>query len=75
MIDETEVYWIGEVLPRCQLSGRAITDQFVDGRLPGDSAWGCLHPATFAERGGTFGAGCGQLYERQANGRWLKVEG
>jgi hypothetical protein len=69
------VYWISEVPPKCQLSGRRITTHFVDGRVPGMSSWACMHPVHFASIGGRLGLGNGQLYERQPTGRWLKIEG
>lgn len=73
------VYWMGEVPKQCQLSGRAITTTFVDGRVPPLSSrvgsWACMHPVYFRQLGGKLGLGMGQRYERQPDGRWLKVEG
>lgn len=74
MDSERNDYWIGEVPVRCQLSNRKIGKTFVDGRLPG-GGWASVHPTQFKRIGGKFGADCGQLYEKQPNGRWLKVEG
>lgn len=74
-LSKEPVYWIGEVPTSCQLSGKRITTKFVDGRVPGMSSWANMHPKYFEALGGTFGMGCGQLYEKQENGRWLKVEG
>ena len=70
------VHWIGEVPPKCQLSGRKLTKRFVDGRIPGRSTWAIMHPDYFASIGGRVGMGNGQLYERQQDsGRWMKIEG
>jgi hypothetical protein len=69
------VYWMGEVPKACQLSGKVIAKTFVDGRVPGMTSWAYVHPKYFKAIGGTFGVGRGQLYEKQDNGRWLKVEG
>jgi len=75
MEGEKRIYWRSPVPETCQLSGRKITDKFVDGRVPGTTTWGEMHPAYFRQLGGAFGQGNGQLYEKQADGRWLKVEG
>lgn len=72
---DRKVHWAGEPPTECQLSGRKITTSFVDGRVPGHGSWAFMHPAYFKEYGGTFGTGRGQRYEKQENGRWLKVEG
>jgi hypothetical protein len=67
-------YWHGAVEAACQLSGREITNEFVDGRVPG-AGWAIVHPAYFRQVGGRLGTGAGQRYRKQADGRWLKVEG
>jgi hypothetical protein len=77
---EHRVYWISEPPVRCDLSGGLIAKEFVDGRLPGNTQWGCFDPVIFARLGGKYGLGLGQRYEKQAEGsddagRWLKVEG
>lgn len=77
---ETAIYWISEPPITCELSGKRISDSFVDGRVPGQSTWGCFHPEVFQRIGGTLGQGSGQRYVRQPEGaddagRWLKVEG
>jgi len=70
------VYWRSPVPETCQLSGRKITTRFVDGRVPGHSAWACMDHEYFLSIGGRFGIGRGQLYEkRETSGRWLKTEG
>jgi hypothetical protein len=74
-LDDKRVFWMGEVPTHCQLSNKRITKSFVDGRVPGHSSWACMHPSYYKSVGGTFGMGRGQRYEKQADGRWLKVEG
>ncbi len=73
--DKEPVHWIGEIPPKCQLSGRRIAKRFVDGRVPGMTSWAIMHPIYFAMIGGRLGTGNGQLYERQQTGRWLKIGG
>jgi len=72
---KTPVYWRSPVPDTCQLSDRKITTKFVDGRVPGRSSWACMHPDYYLSGGGTFGTGRGQLYQKQADGRWLKING
>lgn len=71
----TEVYWVGVIPEKCELSNIPIINLFVDGRIPGRSTWAAMHPVTFAEIGGTYGMGQGQLYQKQKDGRWLKIAG
>jgi hypothetical protein len=73
--DKEPIHWIGVVPTKCQLSGRRITKRFVDGRVPGHTSWAIVDPVYFHTIGGTLGMGCGQLYERQQTGRWLKIGG
>lgn len=70
-----EVYWIGDVPSKCELSDLPIDTLFIDGRIPGRTAWANMHPVTFEKLGGEFGLGRGQLYQKQKNGRWLKIAG
>lgn len=69
------VYWTGTLPNHCEVSGMKIKDSFVDGRVPGMSCWGIMHPTYFKNNGGKLGQGFGQLYKKQSDGRWLKVEG
>jgi hypothetical protein len=68
------VYWLSDLPTHCQVSGKLLTDRFVDGKTPG-GACGILHPETFAGFGYKPAQGVGQLYEKQADGSWLKIEG
>lgn len=69
-----QVYWSGYV-PDKDDFGQPINDEFIDGRTVG-GPWATMTPASWERFGvGRLGTGCGQRYERQADGRWLKVEG
>jgi len=69
------VYWAGTPPTRCQVTDLPITDKFVDGRASREGWWAWWHPDAFAISGAGLGKGCGQLYEKQADGRWLKTKG
>ena len=70
----TKRYWEGTE-PVKDSFGNAITDTFIDGRTPGGT-WGMFNPTSWQVAGcGQLGTGFGQRYEKQADGRWLKVEG
>ena len=69
-----KVFWLGMVPNDCQLTSRPIEDQFVDGRAP-NGMWAIMHPDTFKELGQVPGTGFGQLYQRQSDGRWMKIAG
>jgi hypothetical protein len=68
---------MGDVPELCQVTRRAIEDEFVDGVIPSFSGttWACWHPQEFTKRGGKYGLGSGQLFTRQTDGRWLKTRG
>jgi hypothetical protein len=71
----TDKYWMGGVPTRCQISDQPIKTMFVDGRVPRLGIWAIMTPGTFRENGGTLGLGRGQLYEKQSDGRWKKIDG
>jgi hypothetical protein len=67
-------YWLGDEPTTCQISGHKITKAFVDGATrSGTWAIMCLLCARTVGMG--VAPGRGQLYEKQADGRWLKTEG
>ena len=67
-------FWMGEV-PGFDDFGNPIEKEFVDGKTR-FGPWAFMTPAAFSSNGlGRLGTGFGQRYEKQANGRWLKVEG
>lgn len=66
--------WIGPVPPEDDF-GRAITDEFVDGRTIMVSRWALMNPESWAVNGcGRLGTGFGQRY-RKRDTKWVKVEG
>lgn len=75
---ETEtrkVYWLGTV--KEDDFGRIITNCFIDGKTTfKGNPWAIMTPDSWFEHGyGKLGTGYGQRYVRQADGRFLKVEG
>lgn len=66
-------YWIGEV-PSVDDLGNAIVDTFIDGATT-YGPWAMMSPASFRRIGRGLGQGVGQKYEKQSDGRWLKVGG
>lgn len=71
-----EVFWCGEIGPQDDF-GRPIFDQFIDGKTV-HGPWANMNPTSWKREGGTngkLGTGYGQRYEKQPDGRWLKVEG
>lgn len=69
------VYWLSPVGERDDF-GRPVSDEIIDACTK-NGMWGLMTPASFAIHGRfrTFGTGMGQRYKKQADGRWLKVEG
>lgn len=66
--------WFGDVPFSCQVSGRKITDSFVDGVVKGTATWAIMHPEVHRVKGIGLGTGRGQLFV-QRDGAWYKVEG
>jgi hypothetical protein len=54
--------------------GNDITLEFIDGRT-NLGPWATMTPASWRQYGTGLGTGYGQRYQKQADGRWLKVEG
>jgi len=69
------VYWVGDPGAECQLCHRALKSAFVDGRTRAPGSWANMCLLCHSVYGVGLGTGRGQLYEKQADGRWLKVEG
>lgn len=72
------VYWLGEVHALDDL-GNPIHDRFVDGMISrehgGNGAWAIMTPEAHSAVGTGLGTGRGQLYEKQPDGKWLKING
>jgi hypothetical protein len=68
------LHWPGVVTARCGICRKQITAEFVDGvTTPGP--WHQMDVQCHSMFGKGYGAGLGQRYEKQINGRWLRVEG
>jgi hypothetical protein len=68
------IYWEGQVRIRDDF-GDVIADTFIDGKTK-NGPWGIMTLANWDIYGvGKLGTGCGQRYEWQLGGKWLKVEG
>ena len=67
-------YWCGEIGPEDDF-GAPIVDEFIDGKIA-NGQWANMAPSSWRMYGlGKLGTGWGQRYEKQEDGRWLKVEG
>ena len=66
-------YWTGDP-PAKDDFGDPITKEFIDG-MTKIGPWAFMTPASFRKRGVGLGTGRGQRYEKQKDGKWLKVEG
>jgi hypothetical protein len=69
------VYWLGTPPTICDLCQRPLADTFIDGAVKPQGSWGNLDLACHRKFGVGLGTGKGQMYKRQADGRWLKTEG
>jgi hypothetical protein len=67
-------FWTGDV-PAKDDFGMTINDEFIDGKTR-SGPWATMTPMSWRAMGiGMLGLGRGQRYRKQADGRWLKVEG
>jgi hypothetical protein len=74
LVMSKEKYWIGTIGGKDDF-GATITTDFVDGKT-WNGPWAIMAPSTWKRQGcGKLGLGFGQWYRKQADGRWLKVEG
>lgn len=68
-------YWMSPAPERCDLNpSHVIKDGFVDGKTK-MGPWANMCAACAKRYGVGLGTGRGQRYERQADGRFMKVEG
>lgn len=67
------VYWLGEGRV-CEYCKRGLVETLIDARVR-DGGWMVLDADCHASIGMGFGVGRAQRYQRQADDRWLKVEG
>lgn len=69
-----KVYWLSPVGERDDF-GRLIGNVIYDARTR-NGQWALMSMASFlAETSHALGVGCGQRYDRQDDGRWLKTAG
>ena len=67
-------YWTGNI-GKTDDFGKPITDIVYDGKTV-MGPWAMMTPVSWMVYGvGKTGTGYGQKYQRQDDGRWLKVEG
>lgn len=71
--DENKVYWLSPV-GEADDFGNPIENIIIDGATS-LGPWALMSPASFEQYGRGLGLGRGQKYERQLDGKWLKVEG
>lgn len=78
MLTGGEIYWLGPVHDLDDF-GNPIHNRFVDGCISrdhgGNGAWAIMVPEAHSAIGTGLGTGLGQLYEKQEDGRWLRIEG
>ena len=67
------VVWCGPV-PQEDDFGFPVIDEFIDGKTI-MGPWAIMCPHSHAMNGVGLCTGLGQRYEKQDDGRWLKVEG
>jgi len=68
------MYWFGRAPTQCDVTKEPIVDEFIDGRTI-YGTWANMTPKAHAQHGLGLGTGLGQRYRKQADGKWLKVEG
>jgi hypothetical protein len=67
-------YWSGDVGKKDDF-GVEYGDIMIDGKTK-SGPWANMTPKSWRIHGvGVFGTGFGQKYEKQTDGKWLKVEG
>lgn len=69
----TERYWCGEAPSVCQICDRPILEVFVDGNTQWD-CWAFMCRECWEMHGEGLGTGRGQMYGRQIDGRWKKLQ-
>lgn len=69
----TKVYWLSAV-NNCEICGTPHRDKMVDGKTR-MGPWALMCLPCHANNGGRLGLGIGQKYQKQPNGRWLKIKG
>jgi hypothetical protein len=67
------VYWMGSTAS-CDICKMPLGKRIIDGKT-NSGLWALMDPACHRNHGRGLGVGFGQAYEKQDDGRYLKVEG
>lgn len=65
--------WRGSKITQCDIDGRPITDEFIDGALR-NGRWAIMCPACHVIYGFGLGIGRGQRYVRRDDGVFVKAK-
>lgn len=71
--DPAKVYWLSHVGDTDDFNDK-VEDTIIDGATT-YGPWALMTPASHRMYGRGLGTGLGQKYEKQRDGKWLKVEG
>ncbi len=66
-------FWQGSEPKTCDCCNQAIVSSFIDGKTI-YGQWAVMDTACHKKLGTGLGIGKGQQYDRQPDGRWIKVE-
>jgi len=70
-----EKFWMSPPPLVCDLCHKPMKTGFADARVPRLRTWGSVCLYCFKQENCRTGAGLGQVYERRASGRWVKILG
>ncbi|MEO6305077.1 MAG: hypothetical protein ABIP51_18105 [Bacteroidia bacterium] len=71
-----KVYWTSKVGSTDDF-GDTVSDIIIDGKTT-QGPWALMTPDSYKKHSyfkGRFGLGMGQKYQKQTDGKWLKIEG
>jgi hypothetical protein len=66
-------FWHGQIRSEDDFD-QPIMNKFIDGATT-FGPWAIMSPSSFKRYGKGLGTGLGQAYEKQKDGRWLKIGG
>jgi hypothetical protein len=72
IVKEQDKFWMGTVSDNDDF-GKPIVDTFIDGKTT-MGPWANMNPDSFKQHGVGLGMGKGQLYRKQPDGKWKKIE-
>lgn len=72
--DSDARYWIGRPPMVCQICTWPLQGVFIDGKVKHNGWWANMCPKCHKRWGIGIGPGIGQRYERQSDGRHMKVD-